>query len=239
MRCKMIRSRIESKCVEINRDPDSVKLLLATKTVEPDRIKQALASGINYIGENKIQELKRKRPELDTENVKFHFIGHLQTNKIKDAIQFSDCIESVDRIHLVEALDKELQKQSRSQDILIQVNTSYEESKFGISPEEAISFVKKISTYGTLKVKGLMTIGIFKAEKEKIRKCFHLLSSIANEIKELGLPNTDMGILSMGMSHDFETAIEEGSTLVRIGTAIFGERIYPDSYYWDEKMHVL
>lgn len=124
-------------------------------------------------------------------------------------------------------------------DIMLQINTSYEESKFGMSPEKAIDFAKEVSEYDTLKVKGLMTIGLFSSEKEKVRKCFRLLKNMQLQIQELGLPNFALNELSMGMSGDFETAIQEGATIVRVGTAIFGSRIYPYSYYWNESKDIL
>ena len=237
-RLQHIQSRIDAACLKCGRNPEEVKLLLATKTVEPDQITQAFTAGMNYIGENKVQELKRKYPLLQGHQVAFHFIGHLQSNKIKDVIQYADCIQSVDRLSLAVALDRQLQKQGRSMDILMQVNTSYEESKFGVHPQQAITLVKELSKLGTLRIKGLMTIGLFSADTEKVRKCFQLLTLLKEQIAVLALPNTEMKELSMGMSGDFETAIQECATIIRIGTALFGERIYPDSYYWNENSPV-
>lgn len=233
---EVVKKRIENVCLRVARSSEEVKLLLATKTVPAELIKQALIFENNFIGENKIQELSQKRPLLKNENVEFHFIGHLQTNKIKEVLKYANCIQSLDRIELAQKLNQRLQFEGRSIDVLIQVNTSYEESKFGVSPEKALSFAKEVSQYDTLKVKGLMTIGIFNAEQEKIRKCFKLLSNIRNQIAELNLKNVEMNELSMGMSGDLEIAIEEGATIVRVGTAIFGNRIYPDSYYWNEQV---
>jgi len=139
------------------------------------------------------------------------------------------------RLELVQKLDQRLQFEGRNLDIFIQVNTSYEESKFGISPENAISLAREISKYDTLKVKGLMTIGLFGAEQKRLRKCFRLLRNLKSEIKDLNLANFAPDELSMGMSNDLETAIEEGATIVRVGTAVFGDRIYPDSFYWNEQ----
>ncbi len=237
-RLQHIKNAINTTCVKAGRDPEEVKLLLATKTVAPEVIRQAFIYGQNYVGENKVQELTEKHPYLQGNNVQFHFIGHLQTNKVKEVLKHAHCIQSADRISLVQALDKQLQKEGRSIDILLQVNTSYETSKFGVSPEDALTFAKEVSMYDTLKVKGLMTIGLFSAETEQIRKCFSLLRSLKEQIASLGLPNADMKELSMGMSGDFETAITEGATMVRIGTAVFGHRMYPDSYYWNEQKQV-
>jgi len=230
----VIRKRIKVTCNRCGRNPDDVKLLLATKTVAAEKIEIVLKAGENIIGENKVQELKSKYEFLKTTDAAIHFIGHLQTNKVKDVLKYTNCIQSIDRMGLVYALDKQLQALGKSMDILLQVNTSFEESKFGIAPEKAIAFAKEVSGFDTLKIKGLMTIGLFSAEQEKVRKCFRLLNNLKYEIVEMNLPNTEMDILSMGMSGDLEAAIEEGSTMVRVGSAVFGQRKYPDSYYWDE-----
>ena len=232
---KLIKDRIQSACEKSGRDINEVQLLLATKTVSAEKIKIALQAGETLIGENKVQELKEKFEILFTVPHQTHFIGHLQTNKIKEVLKYAECIQSVDRISLVQKLDQRLQQEGRSLDIMLQVNTSYEESKFGAAPSSIIDFAKKVSTYDTLKVTGLMTIGLFSAEETKVRKCFKLLKNINSEINNLQLPNFNLKELSMGMSNDLEIAIEEGATIVRVGTAIFGKRIFPDSYYWNEE----
>lgn len=229
-----IKSRIQSACEKTGKNYEDVKLLLATKTVSADRIKTALQSGATLIGENKIQELKEKYEALKSIPHQTHFIGHLQTNKVKDVLKYANCIQSVDRMELVQKLDQRLQQEGRSLDILLQVNTSYEKSKFGADPATIVDFAKSVSKFDTLKVKGLMTIGLFSAEETKVRKCFQLLKKLNTELNELQLPNFELIELSMGMSSDLEIAIEEGATIIRVGTAIFGSRIYPDSYYWNE-----
>lgn len=230
-----VHERIKAACLKAGRNPQEVSLLLATKTVSPENIKVALQSGETLIGENKVQELKEKYDVLKDIPHQAHFIGHLQTNKIKDVLKYADCIQSVDRTDLVEKLDARLQREGRKTDIMIQVNTSFEESKFGIAPSKAILFAKRVAQYDTLSVKGLMTIGLFSAEQEQVRKCFQLLKHLQQQITDLNLPHFELNHLSMGMSHDLETAIEAGATMVRVGTAIFGTRIYPDSYYWNEQ----
>lgn len=232
---EQILNRIESACKTVGRNPKEVKLVLATKTVSPDRIKIALKTGQQYIAENKVQELKEKYEALsDTPHIG-HFIGHLQTNKIKEVLRYDvKCIESVDRLRLAEKLQQRLVFEKKEIDILVQVNTSGEESKFGARPEDAAELVRKISEFENIHIKGLMTIGLFSAETEKVRKCFQLLRSLRDEISALNIPRVQMSELSMGMSGDLETAIEEGATIVRVGTAIFGKRKYPDSYYWNE-----
>lgn len=231
----VIQERINNACKENGRSPKDVKLLLATKTVPAERIKIALQAGQTLIAENKVQELKEKYEALNDVPHTNHFIGHLQTNKIKDLLKYDvSCIQSLDRLDLAEKLHQRLQFESKTVEVLIQVNTSFEESKFGASPDNAIELVKQVAQLETLKIKGLMTIGLFSAETEKVRKCFRLLKDIQQKIITLNIPNVEMQELSMGMSGDLETAIAEGATIIRVGTAIFGQRIHSDSYYWNE-----
>ncbi|WP_299253038.1 YggS family pyridoxal phosphate-dependent enzyme [uncultured Cytophaga sp.] len=230
-----VHKRILNAAQHSGRDPKEIKLLLATKTVSYENICVALQLGETIIGENKTQELKEKYEGLTSIAHTTHFIGHLQTNKIKDVLKYADCIQSIDRLELVQKLDRRLQQEGRTMDIMLQVNTSNEESKFGLDPAASIDFAKEVSTFNTLKVKGLMTIGLFSSELEKVRKCYRLLKDIQSEMNALQLPNFELNELSMGMSGDLEIAIEEGATLIRVGTAIFGKRIHPDSYYWSEK----
>ena len=228
----VIHNRIKSACTNCGRDSQGVKLLLATKTVSAEKILIALQTGENLIAENKLQELKEKYKTLKATPHLTHFIGHLQTNKIKEVIKYANCIQSLDRIELAEKLQKRLEFEDKTIDVFVQVNTSYEESKFGIAPEKALDFALQVQQLERLHIKGLMTIGLFSAETEKVRKCFKLLKNIQDQMLEKNIPVHE---LSMGMSGDLETAIEEGSTIIRVGTAIFGKRPYPDSYYWNEK----
>ncbi len=228
----VIHNRIKSACTNCGRDSQGVKLLLATKTVSAEKILIALQTGENLIAENKLQELKEKYKTLKATPHQTHFIGHLQTNKIKEVIKYANCIQSLDRIELAEKLQKRLEFEDKTIDVFVQVNTSYEESKFGIAPEKALDFALQVQQLERLHIKGLMTIGLFSAVTEKVRKCFKLLKNIQNQMLEKNIPVHE---LSMGMSGDLETAIEEGSTIIRVGTAIFGKRPYPDSYYWNEK----
>lgn len=231
---KFIREKINLTCQSVGRNPKDVKLLLATKTVPADRIKQALDAGETLIGENKVQELQEKYSLLQNENMEWHFIGHLQTNKVKQVLKYVTCIHSVDRLKLGKVLHRELTKENRKLDILVQVNTSYEESKFGVTPEETLNLIEQLCEFDTLNIKGLMTIGKLTTDDKETRECFHLLKSIQQQVIDQNYPRVNMEILSMGMSGDLEIAVEEGATLVRVGTAIFGEREYPDSYYWNE-----
>lgn len=230
-----IKQRISKACAKNNKNPDEIKLLLATKTVSADLIKIALQSGETLIAENKVQELKEKYDSLKDIPHTNHFIGHLQTNKIKDILKYNvSCIQSIDRLDLAEKLHQRLQLEHKTMDVFIQVNTSYEESKFGVSPEKVIDLVYEVAQFETLKIKGLMTIGLLSAEAEQVRKCFRLLKDIQQQIIVLNIPRVEMKELSMGMSGDLETAIDEGATIVRVGTAVFGQRPTPDSYYWNE-----
>lgn len=230
-----IRERIARACLESDRDPAEVQLLLATKTVPPERIRIALEAGYTLIAENRVQELKEKFEALSPFPHTNHFIGHLQTNKIKDVLRCGvSCIQSVDRLDLAEKLNQRLKATGQTIDILVQVNTSGEASKFGVAPERALALVRKIAPLEQLKVKGLMTIGIFSSDQVKVRECFRILKGVQQEIQAAQLPGVEMRELSMGMSGDLEMAIAEGATIVRVGTAIFGQRATPDSYYWNE-----
>ena len=230
-----IHERMNEACIRANRNPEEVKLLLAAKTVSADKIKVALESGEHLIGENKAQELKSKYDDLVNVPHEKHFIGHLQTNKIKELLRYDvSCIQSIDRIDLAEKLHNRLQFEKKEIDVFIQVNTSNEKSKFGVSPDQAIELTKQVAEFPNIHIKGLMTIGLFSAEEQKVRICFKKLKDIQQQITSLNLPNVEMNELSMGMSHDLEFAIDEGSTMIRVGTAIFGKRMYADSYYWNE-----
>lgn len=232
----IIKKRISDACARSGRQPHEVKLLLATKTVSAERIRIALQAGENLIAENKVQELKEKYEILKDVPHTNHFIGHLQSNKIKDILKYEvSCIQSLDRLELANKLHQRLLFENKTIEALIQVNTSNEDSKFGIQPEHAVQLVQEVAKLHTIKIKGLMTIGLFSAEHEKVRSCFRLLKSIQQQVIDLNIPNVDMSELSMGMSGDMEIAIAEGATIIRVGTAIFGERLYPDSYYWNEQ----
>ncbi|MBB4119605.1 hypothetical protein GGR32_001907 [Mesonia hippocampi] len=235
-----IQNRIKEACIKAERNPDEVKLLLATKTVPSEKIKEVLATGENLIAENKVQELKEKFQDLaDTPHTN-HFIGHLQSNKIKEILKYNvTCIQSLDRLSLAKKLQQRLDFENKTIEALIQINTSDEESKFGIHPNEAISLIEEVAQLDRIHIKGLMTIGLFSDDHEKVRKCFQKLKNIQQQVKALNIPNVVMKELSMGMSGDLEIAIAEGATIVRVGTAIFGKRNYPDTYYWNENKNIV
>ncbi|EJF99707.1 YggS family pyridoxal phosphate-dependent enzyme [Flavobacterium sp. F52] len=230
-----VRQRIENACKIAGRNTADVQLLLATKTVPAEKIRIAIEAGETLMGENKMQELRDKNDVLKNLPVERHFIGHLQTNKIKDVLKYVTCIQSLDRINLADELHKQLQNQNRKLDVFVQVNTSYEESKFGLAPEEVLSFIKKIKTYDTLNIKGLMTIGLLDVEKEKMIPSLRLLRTIRDEIYSEGIDDLQNLKLSMGMSQDLELAIAEGSNMVRIGTSIFGNR-FLGKEIWNENI---
>lgn len=231
---KQVKERINKACHAVGRDPKKVKLLLATKTVSAENINRAIDLGETLIGESRVQELQKKHPQIHHDQAEIHFIGHLQTNIVNHVLRYTSFIHSVDRMRLDKRLHNRLTKENREIDILIQVITSYEKSKFGVTPEETLSFIEQLTEFNTLNIKGLMTIGKLSSDPQEARKCFRLLKSIQQQVQKQNFPGVEMNVLSMGMSADYEIAIEEGATLVRIGRAIFGERIYPDRYYWNE-----
>lgn len=230
----LVQQRIREACKKAGRDPDTVQLIPVTKTVEPERMLKAIKCGLSVVAENKVQEAQSKIEKLGERASEFswHFVGHLQTNKVSKVIEFASMIQSVDRMRLVKKLDKQLAKAGRQMDILIQVNTTGELSKYGVNPDEVLEFVKAASTFEHLSIRGLMTIGLFSEDWPRVREGFRLLRELRNEISAHNIDNVEMKHLSMGMTNDFEIAIEEGATMVRVGRAIFGERKHSDSYYW-------
>lgn len=230
-----ILQRIETACISSGRNSKEVKLLMATKTVSAENIKLAFNAGQRLIGENKVQEIAQKYDSLKGLKHEVHFIGHLQTNKIKDILKYDvSCIQSIDNIRLANKLQNRLEHEDKEIDILVQVNTTNEDTKFGVSPDGLVDLVKQISILDRIHIKGLMTIGLFSNDSVKVRSCYRLLKELQQKVIQSNFPNVDMSELSMGMSNHLEIAIEEGATMVRVGTAIFGDRIYPDSYYWNE-----
>lgn len=230
-----IKQRINNACEKAGRDPEEVQLLLATKTVTPERILEAFETGETLIAENKIQEVEEKAEGLANHPHTAHFIGHLQTNKVKFLIKNKvRCLHSLDRMRLAQRLQNRLEFEDEHMDVLIQVNTSAEQSKFGLKPEEVIDFVKEVAQMDRLHIKGLMTIGLFSADLDKVRVCFQKLRGLKESIIAENIPGVEMKELSMGMSNDLEVAIEEGATIIRVGTAVFGKREYSDAYYWPE-----
>lgn len=228
----LIRGEIAESCRAVGRTVGDVDLMLVTKTVSVERIAEALRLGCVLFGENKVQEVEQKWGAPELNRLKPDFIGHLQTNKVKVCLDVCGRIHSVDRMSLVETLDRELQKRGESRDVFLQVNTSQEQSKYGVSAERALEFARQVAAYPTLRVTGLMTLAMFSQDVEEVRRCFRNLKSLHSEIDEAGVFGSSFQHLSMGMTSDYKIAIEEGSTIVRLGQAIFGDRGTPDSYYW-------
>lgn len=221
-----IRKRIADAAQRVGRDTDDVKLISVTKTVDIDKVEEAIEAGSLDAGENKPQELARKYDVLGNK-IRWHQIGSLQTNKVKYIIDKVCMIHSLDREGLAEEIDKRASKINRVIDCLVQVNISGEESKHGMTREEVEPFIRLVSEkYHNIKIKGLMTMAPFDAERDEIRKVFRNLKELSEEINNMNIENVDMTELSMGMTNDFEIAIEEGATMVRVGTAIFGKRNY-------------
>jgi hypothetical protein len=218
-----IRKRVAEAAVRSGRKPEDIKIIAVTKTIDAERVRQAVECGLTELGENRVQELCDKY-ELIDRKCSWHLIGHLQTNKVKYIVDKVSLIHSLDRLELAKELQNRAQKQGRILEALIQVNIAEEESKFGMRKELVPDFIKTMAGYSNLKVKGLMTIAPLAENPEDIRWVFREAKKLLIDIKAENIDNIDMDYLSMGMSGDFEIAVEEGSTLLRIGTAIFGER---------------
>jgi pyridoxal phosphate enzyme (YggS family) len=223
-RLQQIRERINKTATACGRDPETVRLVAVSKTIPPKRVKEAIDAGVTILGENYIQEAREKINALSSYTVSWHFIGHLQSNKAKYAVRLFDLIHSLDSFKLARELDKQAKKINKVQEVLIQVNIGEESSKSGIYKQNTIELIEAIGYLENLSVKGLMTVPPFFDAPEKVRPFFADLRSLRDHIKNANLPNITMAELSMGMTGDFEAAIEEGATLVRIGTAIFGKR---------------
>ena len=223
-RLKAVNDRIRDASLACGRDPKSVRLIAVSKTVPADRVHTAIKAGATALGENYVQEAREKIQALKEEDVSWHFIGHLQSNKAKYAVGLFDLIHSVDSVKLAKELNRRAGASGKVQDILIQVNISGEETKSGIEAEQALDLVHEISLLENLTICGLMTMPPYFNAPDKVRPYFRALRSLQTLIRQEAIPNVEMTELSMGMTGDFETAIQEGSTLVRIGTAIFGGR---------------
>ncbi len=221
---KAVNEKLGVALKKAGKTRDDVILLAATKTVDVDTINYAINKGINYIGENKVQELLSKQDGII--DVHHHFIGHLQTNKVKDIIDRVELIHSVDSLKLAKEISKQAVKKNKVMDILLEVNIGDEESKWGFEPNELESAIKEIAALENLRVCGIMAIPPICNEPEQNRKFFKQMQQLFIDIKNKNIDNCFMNILSMGMSDDFDIAIEEGANLVRVGTALFGKRYY-------------
>jgi pyridoxal phosphate enzyme (YggS family) len=218
-----ILSRMNEAAAQCGRNPNDVKLLGASKSQSSEAIRAAIGAGVELIGENYVQEAKEKKDRI-SESAEWHMIGHLQRNKVKAAIELFDIIETLDNLALARDLDKEASKHGKKVRVFIEVNLGNEESKSGIAKNQVFSLVQEVASLSNMRVEGLMTVPPFRENLEEVRPFFRELSELREKLNELRLPNVDLKELSMGMTHDYTVAIEEGATIVRIGTALFGPR---------------
>ncbi len=221
-----IKDRMAQACARVGRDPSDVTLLPVSKTFDDQAIRRAVSLGYKRFGENRTQEIAQKTPLLADCDIQWVVIGQLQTNKAKDVARLAHELQSLDRLELAEALDRRLQLEGRAIDVLVQVKTSPEETKAGLEPTGLIPFLKQISGFQTLRVKGLMTMAILSEDESAVRRCFAQLRQLRDQARQEAISGIELDRLSMGMSGDFELAIEEGSTEIRVGSAIFGARDY-------------
>lgn len=230
-----VQDRMAAAANRVGRSPGAVRLLPVSKTVDSSRLRHAIAAGCTELGENKVQEALRKSVELaDIPGLRWHVIGHLQSNKAKFVAQFAHEFQALDRLSLARTLNNRLEAADRTLDVMVQINTSGEDSKFGLPPQEADAFIRELPAFERLRVRGLMTLAANSPEQDRVRACFESLHSLRGRLRENAPSGVELSELSMGMSGDFELAIEEGATVVRVGQAIFGPRALPDSYYWPE-----
>lgn len=222
---RSVRERISEAALRAGRDPSAVKLMAVTKTVDDERIMESIKSGIDIIGENYVQEAKRKIEKMGR-SVPWHLIGHLQTNKAKYAVKLFDMIHSVDRIALAQEIDRRAGLIGSKMKILVEVNVSGEESKSGVDSGGALDLVREISLFPNLSITGLMTMAPWFDDPQQARPYFRKLRELRDRIEDAHITGIETKELSMGMSGDYETAVEEGATIVRIGTRIFGARKY-------------
>ena len=221
-----IRAEMEAAAIAAGRDPKAIQLCAATKMNDADAVRQAIAAGVDCCGENKVQELTAKLEENAYEGRPVHFIGHLQTNKVRQVVGKVDLIQSVDRLKLLDAINTEAARQEIYQDILLEVNVGGEESKSGFAPGELLPVVEKIGNYSNIRVRGLMAIPPICQNPGDNIKFFQKMLQLSVDITEKKYDNVCMDFMSMGMSDDFADAIRCGSTMIRVGTAIFGRRDY-------------
>ena len=228
-----VQVRIAAACARVGRDPASVRLLPVSKTQPEASVRLAHAAGCRMLGENKPQEAYSKwQATQDLPDLRWSVIGHLQTNKAKLVARFASEFQALDSLRVAEALERRLQAEGRALDVFVQVNTSGEASKYGLPPGEVAAFLRALPAFPALRVRGLMTLALFSSEAERVRECFVLLRTLRDRLRQEAPAGIALEELSMGMSGDFEIAIEEGATVVRVGQAIFGARALPDSHYW-------
>lgn len=228
-----VQARIDAACRRVGRDPASVRLLPVSKTVDEAQIRLSYVAGCRFLGENKVQEAYSKWQAMaDLSDLRWSVIGHLQTNKAKLVAHFATEFQALDSWRVAEALERRLQIEGRSLDVFVQVNTSGEASKYGLPPAEVQAFLQALPAFSALRVRGLMTLAVQSAEAERVRPCFVRLRTLRDQLRQSAPSAICLDELSMGMSGDFEIAVEEGATVVRVGQAIYGARSLPNSHYW-------
>lgn len=220
---EIVLNKIENAAIRSGRNPQEIKLIAVSKNVEPEIINLAYELGLKDFGENRVQDLLKKIEAVNSE-INFHMIGHLQTNKVKYLVGKISSIHSIDSIKIANEVDKRFGEKQKSIEAFIQIHTAKEETKFGLKPRELENFLVEAQNLKNIKFIGLMTIGTLTDNEREIRKCFSTLRRLRDDYSHFKSENIDLKELSMGMTSDFELAVEEGSTIVRIGTAIFGER---------------
>lgn len=228
-----VHARIAAACRRVGRDTATVRLLPVSKTQPEARLRLAHAAGCRMLGENRPQEAHRKWEAMqDLSDLQWSVIGHLQANKARLVARFAHEFQALDSLRVAEALDRRLQAEGRSLEVFVQVNTSGEASKYGLAAGDVAAFIQALPAFSALRVRGLMTLALFSSEAERVRQCFVLLRTLRDRLRQSAPAGVGLDELSMGMSGDFEIAIEEGATVVRVGQAIFGARATPDSHYW-------
>lgn len=223
-----IIKRKNEAALKCGRNPEDITIIAVSKTVDGSRAREAVMGGLDNLGENRVQEIMNKYGELQDLQVKWHMIGHLQKNKVKYIIDKVELIHSVESIELAAEINKRSSQHNIISNILIELNIGEEESKFGINEDSVYDFVGSLEQFENIKIMGLMTVAPFCENPEEVRWVFKKMKEIFDKISVMNLKNTQMKYLSMGMTNDFEIAIEEGSNIVRIGTAVFGKRIYEE-----------
>ena len=220
-----VQKNIEESCGNVNRDPGEVTLIAVSKTKPVEMLREAYDAGARVFGENKVQEIVDKYDHMPSD-VKWHMIGHLQRNKVKYIVDKVAMIHSVDSFRLAETIEKEAAKKNVTVPILIEVNVAQEESKYGLKPEEVLPFIEEIADFSHIQIKGLMTIAPYVENAEENREIFRELKKLSVDIAAKNINNVTMSVLSMGMTGDYMVAVQEGATMVRVGTGIFGARNY-------------
>ncbi len=222
-----VRDRIEQACRRCGRDPHSVRLLPVSKVHPTSAILEAYKCGVTHFGENRVQEVVAKSSELPPESgITFAVIGHLQTNKAGKVVQYATEFQALDSMRIAEALERRCQQASKGLDVMIEVNSSGEESKFGLPPEQVVDFARRLSSFDALNPIGLMTVAAYSSDRDRVGRCFNIMKDVQRALRDEGIGGHSWDELSMGMTNDYEMAIEYGSTCIRVGTAIFGKRAY-------------